>query len=308
MRARLGVTLALVLGGAAVLSATAPAFATRENLTAVALGMSLDAIVAVGMTVLFVSGGFDLSVGAVMGLAGTIAALVATQGGDSAAAARPAWRWEPHPSRPKQEITLVKAIGEGSLWEELTVPIHGCVVRERDERQPDGYQYWVFGTTNLALTASGIIRSYEARSECEEDHRQIKGPQWELDEFTSTKQVEILFHVLMVLLAYNLCQVYGQTQAGQRFAGKTKRARQRELRREGTRRLVVIAGPYYAVLEELDVAEVLLEVEGEPKERLRGVVRRLKDARKAGKRPAVEGVTAGQAAYQESIETSQSND
>jgi ribose transport system permease protein len=87
MRARLGVTLALVLGGAAVLSATTPAFATRENLTAVALGMSLDAIVAVGMTVLIVSGGFDLSVGAVMGLAGTAAALVATRGGDSGAAA-----------------------------------------------------------------------------------------------------------------------------------------------------------------------------------------------------------------------------
>jgi hypothetical protein len=158
------------------------------------------------------------------------------------------------------------------------------VVRERDEHEADGYKYWVFGSTNLALTARGIIKSYEARSECEEDHRQVKGPQWELDEFTSTKQVEILFHVLMVLFAYNLCQVYGQTQAGERFAGKTKQARQREIRREGTRQLVVIAGPYYAVLEELDVADVLLEVEGGPKERLRGVVRRLKDARRAGKR------------------------
>jgi hypothetical protein len=202
------------------------------------------------------------------------------------AATRPAWRWEPHPSRPKQEITRVKGIGEGNLWEELTVPIDGCVVRERNEREPDGYQYWVFGSTNQALTARGIIRSYETRSECEEDHRQIKGPQWELDEFTSMKQVEILFHVLMVLLGYNLCQVYGQTDAGQRFAGKTKRARQRELRRDGTRRLVVIAGSYYAVLEELDVAEVLLEVEEAPRERLRGVVRRLKEARRTGKRAA----------------------
>lgn len=200
------------------------------------------------------------------------------------AAAYPAWRWAPHPSRPNQEIALVKEIGEGNLWEELTVPINGCVVRERDEREPDGFKYWVFAATNLALTARGIIRSYEARSECEEDHRQIKGPQWELDEFYSTKRVEILFHVLMVLLAYNLCQVYGQTQAGQRFAGKTKRARQRELRRDGARRMVVIAGPYYAVLEELDVADVLLDVEGAPKERLRGVVRRLKDARRAGER------------------------
>jgi hypothetical protein len=201
------------------------------------------------------------------------------------AVVRPEAHWEEHPTRAGQQILLIPNIGV--VWKGLTVPINGCVVREPDEKEADGYQYWVFGTTNLALLARGIIRSYEARSECEEDHRQIKGPQWELDEFYSTKQVEILFHGLMVLLAYNVCQVYGQTEAGQRFAGKTKRARQRELRGDNTRRMVVIAGPYYAVLEELDVADVLLEVEGAPKERLRGVVRRLKDARRAGKRAAV---------------------
>lgn len=199
------------------------------------------------------------------------------------AVVRPACRWERHPEREEQEITRVKGIGEGTLWETLTVPINGCVVREPDEREADGYKYYVFGSTNEALTARGIIGEYEARSECEEDHRQTKGPQWEMDEFHSTKRVEILFHVLMVLIAYNLCQVYGRTEAGARFAGKTKRARQRELRREGTRRVVVIAGSYYAVLEELEVAEVLLEVEGEAKERLRGTIQRLREDRIARK-------------------------
>jgi len=81
------VTLGLVLVGAVLLAATTPAFATSANLTAVALGMSLDAIVAVGMTVLIVSGGFDLSVGAVMALSGAVAALAATAGGDHGATA-----------------------------------------------------------------------------------------------------------------------------------------------------------------------------------------------------------------------------
>jgi hypothetical protein len=181
------------------------------------------------------------------------------------AVVRPACRWERHPEREEQEITRVKGIGEGTLWETLTVPINGCVVREPDEREADGYKYYVFGSTNEALTARGIIG------------------QWVMDEFHSTKRVEILFHVLMVLIAYNLCQVYGRTEAGARFAGKTKRARQRELRREGTRRVVVIAGSYYAVLEELEVAEVLLEVEGEAKERLRGTIQRLREDRIARK-------------------------
>jgi hypothetical protein len=197
------------------------------------------------------------------------------------AATRPASHWQPHPTRPRQEILLASGIGEP--WEEMTVPINGCVVRERDEQEPDGYQYWVFGTTHLSRSARGIVRDYGTRAECEEDHRQTKGPNWEMDEFTSCALVEILFHVLVVLFAYNLCQVYGETAAGERFAGKTKRARQREVRRERTVWVVVIAGPYYAVVDHLDVSAVLLEVEGAARERLRATIQRLRDARRTGK-------------------------
>ena len=45
--------------------------------------------------------------------------------------------------------------------------------------------------------------------------------------------------------------------------------------------MVVIAAPYYAVLPELDVHEVLIEAEGEPRERLRAVIQRQKAARQA---------------------------
>jgi hypothetical protein len=192
-------------------------------------------------------------------------------------------RWQAHPTRRKQEIQKVEKIG--GPWEECQVPLNGCVVRERDpehrEAEADGYRYWVFATTNLERSARGIIQDYETRSECEEDHRQTKGPNWELDEFTSTSLVEILYHVLVVLFAYNLCQLYGLTEAGQRFAGKTKKARQRELRRQRERKTVVVAGPFYGVLPELDVHEVLLEVEGDAKARLKGVLQRQKAARQA---------------------------
>ncbi|MEI7836768.1 MAG: ABC transporter permease [Planctomycetota bacterium] len=49
------------------------------NLSAILLAVSLQAIIAIGMTVLLVSGGFDLSVGATAGLAGAAAALVLTR-------------------------------------------------------------------------------------------------------------------------------------------------------------------------------------------------------------------------------------
>jgi hypothetical protein len=191
--------------------------------------------------------------------------------------------WQPHPTRPPQEMQKVEQIG--GPWEACEVPLNACVVREHDpehrEAAADGYRYWVFATTNQERSGKGILQDYATRSECEEDHRQTKGPNWELDEFTSTSLVEILFHVLMVLFAYNLCQLYGLTGAGQRFAGKTKKARERALRRERERYVVVVAGPYYAVLPELDVHEVLIEAEGDPRERLRTVIRRQKAAREA---------------------------
>jgi Transposase DDE domain len=179
-------------------------------------------------------------------------------------------RWKAHPTRPKQEIQPVAGIA--SVWEECGVPLNACVVREWQAEKGE-YDYFVFATTNEQRSAKGILTDYGARSECEEDHRQTKGPDWELDEYTSTALVEILYHVLMVLFAYNLCQLYGQTEAGERFAGKTKRTRQRQARREGELRLVVVAGAQYAVLEWSTVAAILLEVEGEAKERLRALLR-----------------------------------
>lgn len=57
-----------------------PDFLTAGNLLSVLLGASIKAIVAVGMTVLLVSGGFDLSVGSVLALGGVVAGSLALAG------------------------------------------------------------------------------------------------------------------------------------------------------------------------------------------------------------------------------------
>ncbi|MCO6450970.1 MAG: ABC transporter permease [Caldilineales bacterium] len=63
----------VVLAGAFLLSLASPNFLKPANLNALMLGLSFDAIVAIGMTILMVSGGFDLSVGSVVALAGAVA-------------------------------------------------------------------------------------------------------------------------------------------------------------------------------------------------------------------------------------------
>jgi ribose transport system permease protein len=56
-------------------------FLTVPNLTAVALQSSINAIIAIGMTLVIISAGIDLSVGSIAGLASVVAATVmATQG------------------------------------------------------------------------------------------------------------------------------------------------------------------------------------------------------------------------------------
>ncbi len=117
---------------------------------------------------------------------------------------RPASHWRAHPTRIGQEILRVDNIGVP--WQELTVPLNGCVVRQRDAKEPEGYQYWVFARTNGRRPAAGMVLDYGTRSEGEEDHRQGKGPHGERDECTSTCLVESVFHGVVVLIAYNLCQ------------------------------------------------------------------------------------------------------
>ena len=56
-----------------LLSFLTPHFLTIANLSTTAIGLAADGIIAVGMTVALVLGGFDLSVGSVMALSGVVA-------------------------------------------------------------------------------------------------------------------------------------------------------------------------------------------------------------------------------------------
>lgn len=55
-----------------VLSFTAPNFLTFTNLRSFLLAFSLDALVAIGMVILLIGGGFDLSVGSIIALSGSV--------------------------------------------------------------------------------------------------------------------------------------------------------------------------------------------------------------------------------------------
>lgn len=72
--------LVLIVAIIIAMSIASPVFLSVANFRAIAIGMAPTVIIAVGMTVLLVSGGFDLSVGSVLALASTVVALLLLAG------------------------------------------------------------------------------------------------------------------------------------------------------------------------------------------------------------------------------------
>lgn len=72
--------LAVILLASAGMSIASPVFLTSSNVLATLLSLSIESIVAIGMTVLLVAGGFDLSVGSTVALCGAVSAMSMTHG------------------------------------------------------------------------------------------------------------------------------------------------------------------------------------------------------------------------------------
>lgn len=66
--------LVIIIAFSFILKFLTPYFLTYDNLKTVAIGLSADGIIAIGMTIALISGGFDLSVGSVMALSGVTTA------------------------------------------------------------------------------------------------------------------------------------------------------------------------------------------------------------------------------------------
>ena len=72
--------LYILLLGTIAIAYAVPAFMSRQNTSAILLALADQSIIAVGMTLLMVSGGFDMSVGSTMALAGATTAIWLTLG------------------------------------------------------------------------------------------------------------------------------------------------------------------------------------------------------------------------------------
>jgi hypothetical protein len=174
--------------------------------------------------------------------------------------------WQAHPTRSNQEIAFVKGVDK--FWSECDVDLNACVIRYREEKKKS-WQYIVLVTTDLSLSAKWIVRHYETRPEIEQDYQQLKSGGWQLEKLSSTRFTEIVWHLLSVVLAYSLYQLFANTQAGSRFARKTRRAISIEQMKSRRTHVIVYAGGYFEIFETLKFVHLVLQLSKEVQTRLK---------------------------------------
>jgi hypothetical protein len=174
--------------------------------------------------------------------------------------------WHLHPSRPHQHIAFVKGVDH--VWDACQVPLKAGVIRYWN-RQKDVLDYSVVVTTDQQLTGPWIVRHYEERPAIEQDYEQMKRGGWQLKKLSSTRDSEIVFYIATVVLSYSLYQLFGNTQAGSRFADKTRQALAFEQLRSRRTHVIASAGGSFEIFETLSFARFLLQLPAMAQERLR---------------------------------------
>ena len=175
-------------------------------------------------------------------------------------------QWEAHPSRADQTIAFVRGVEH--MWAACAVPLNACVIRfwNKKKKRTD---HIVLVTTDLKLSASWMVRHYEERPEIEQDYEQMKSGGWQLNKLSSTRYSEIVFYVLTVVLSYSLYHLFANTQAGTRFADKTRQAIAFEQLRTQRTHIIVYAGGYFEIFETLSFIQMVLHLSPPVQERLR---------------------------------------
>jgi hypothetical protein len=108
------------------------------------------------------------------------------------------------------------------------------------------------------MSGRWIVTHYEARPEVEQDYEQLKSGGWLLKKLSSTRYSQIVFYLLTVVLSYSLYHLFANTQAGARFATKTRQAIAFEQMKTRRTHVIVYAGGSFEIFETLSFVHLIL--------------------------------------------------
>ena len=175
-------------------------------------------------------------------------------------------KWARHPSRAEQHIAWGRGVEH--MWPECHVSLNACVIRfwNKKKKRTDPI---VLVPTDQELSASWIVRHYEERPEIEQDYEQMKSGSWQLQKLSSMRYSEIAFYVLTVVLSYSLYHLFANTQAGARFADKTRQALAFDQLCSRRTHVIAYAGGSFEIFETLSFVHFVLQLPASVQERLR---------------------------------------
>jgi hypothetical protein len=174
--------------------------------------------------------------------------------------------WQPHPSRAHQHIAFVK--GGEHLWEECAVPLNAWVIRYGN-RKKNALDHIVLVSTDQRLNGPWIVRHDEERPEIAQDDEQMKSGGWQLKKLSATRDSESVFYIATVVLSYSLYHLFATTQAGARFADKTRQALAFEQLRSRRTHVLVYAGGSFEIFETLSFVYFSMQLPAAAQARLR---------------------------------------
>jgi hypothetical protein len=155
-------------------------------------------------------------------------------------------RWDAQPSRAAPRMAWGRGVEQ--MWPECHGPLNAWVMRFWHTKQKRT-DHSVLVTTDQELSASWIVRHYEERPEIEQDYEPMNSGGWQLKKRSSTRYSEIVLYVLTVVLSSSLYHLFAHTQAGARFADKTRQAIAFEQLRTQRTPIIVYAGGYFEIFE-----------------------------------------------------------
>lgn len=169
-------------------------------------------------------------------------------------------------------------IPEMDLWDSCPVKQHATVVRQvawDPETQQDEERIWVLGSTKKYLHSKVAYSRYRLRTQIEERNRQLKGG-WQIGRFPSPSPGLMESHLCFTLLTYSLLQLYLRRKDLQE---KTHRMIQtlRQEERLGGGAVLVYAGSAYAALKLKDYMTLVLDLDEDPKKRLKEVFQSIQE-------------------------------
>lgn len=163
-------------------------------------------------------------------------------------------------------MAFVKAVEH--LGDECKVPLNAGVIRYW-HRQKNALDHMVFVTTDTRRNGPWIVRHDEERPEIEQEYEQMNSGGWQLKKLSSTRYSEIVFYLATVVLSYSLSHLCSNTQAGARFADKTRQALAFEQLRSRRTHVIVYAGGYFEIFETLSFVHFILQLPASVQDQLR---------------------------------------